>query len=121
MDIPHLLFSFSGRMNRQPYWLIGIGVSLAGGTMSFAAGFVAGVVHLPESLLMVGVFGAAIAAMWISLAMSVKRAHDRGRSGLFILLFLIPLVNLWPLVELYFLPGTSGENKFGPDPLGSNM
>ncbi len=56
--------------------------------------------------------------MWIGLAVNVKRAHDRGRSGLFLLVLLIPIVQLWPLVELYFFRGTSGQNEFGPDPLG---
>ena len=116
MDIPQLLFSFSGRINRQPYWLIGIGVSVAGGAMSGAAATV-----LPDMLSVVGMLGVMIATIWIGLAMGVKRAHDRGRSGLFLLLFLVPILNIWPIVELYFLPGTPGENKFGADPLGPNI
>ena len=27
------------------------------------------------------------------------------------------LIGLWAFVELYFLRGTTGENRFGPDPL----
>lgn len=113
MDIPQLLFSFSGRMNRRPYWLVPIGIGLTGGAMSALVGSV-----LPETLAILVILGVSIAMLWISVALGVKRAHDRGRSGLFLLLALIPLVNLWPMVELAFLPGTSGENKFGPDPLG---
>ena len=26
------------------------------------------------------------------------------------------VISLWALVELGFLPGTKGENRFGPDP-----
>jgi uncharacterized membrane protein YhaH (DUF805 family) len=47
----------------------------------------------------------------------IKRSHDRDRSGWFILLFLVPLLNLWPLIELLFLRGTIGSNRFGPDPV----
>ena len=114
MDITQLLFSFSGRVNRQPYWLVGIGVSFASGLMSGIASVI-----LSDALLAIGYVGVGIASVWIGLALSVKRAHDRGRSGLFVLLFLIPLVNLWPMVELYFLRGTSGQNEYGPDPVGS--
>lgn len=55
---------------------------------------------------------------WASLAIAVKRAHDRGRSGWFVLVGLIPIVGgLWLLVELGFLKGTDGDNAYGPDPL----
>jgi len=81
---------------------------------------------------------------WISaLAIGVKRLHDRDRSGWWILLFYFgPTVLaaaqnstadgslastvlglgtfaiwVWALVELGFLRGTSGPNRFGPDPL----
>jgi uncharacterized membrane protein YhaH (DUF805 family) len=53
-----------------------------------------------------------------SLAGAVKRLHDRDRSGWFYLIFFVPVIGtLWLLVELGFLRGTQGENRFGPDPL----
>ena len=113
MDLPQLLFSFSGRINRQPYWLVGLGMGVASGLITTVAAAV-----LSETLVTVGMIGVSIATVWIGLALSVKRAHDRGRSALFILLFLVPLLNIWPLIELYFLRGTSGENQYGADPLG---
>ena len=112
MDLPTLLFSFAGRINRQPYWLYGIGIGLTTGVIFGIAQFI-----LPDILVTVGAIGVTVACVWIGLALSVKRAHDRGRSGLFILLFLVPLLNLWPIVELYFLRGTVGQNAYGGDPL----
>jgi hypothetical protein len=50
------------------------------------------------------------------LAINIKRCHDRDRSAWFMLIALVPLVNLWYLVELGFLPGTKGANHFGADP-----
>ena len=48
----------------------------------------------------------------------IKRWHDRDKSGWWMLIVLIPLVGLiWFLVELGFLPGTPGPNRFGPPPL----
>lgn len=53
------------------------------------------------------------------LAVSVKRLHDRNRSGWFVLISLIPLVgNIWLIIELLFLKGTKGSNMFGAYPIG---
>jgi uncharacterized membrane protein YhaH (DUF805 family) len=79
---------------------------------------------------------------WIFLATAIKRLHDRNRSGWWIVLFifmpglfsqfsdLLPDANwtlpfvltastlwLWGLAEMFCVPGTSGHNRFGPDPL----
>ncbi|HAE49771.1 MAG TPA: DUF805 domain-containing protein, partial [Tistrella mobilis] len=52
------------------------------------------------------------------LAIGARRCHDRGRSGWFQLIMLIPLIGwIWLLVEIGFLRGTEGPNRFGPDPL----
>jgi uncharacterized membrane protein YhaH (DUF805 family) len=55
--------------------------------------------------------------IWPSIAIYIKRAHDRDWPWPFILLFLVPLVNFWPLIELWFLRGTIGGNRFGADPV----
>jgi uncharacterized membrane protein YhaH (DUF805 family) len=55
--------------------------------------------------------------LWISIVGGAKRCHDRDRSGWFQLIVLIPILGaLWLLVELGFLRGTIGANRFGPDP-----
>lgn len=79
---------------------------------------------------------------WIFLATAIKRLHDRDRSGWWIVPFVLiprlffqfsdrlPASNwfvpfdwaisalwLWGLVELFIVSGTSGHNRFGPDPL----
>ena len=53
-----------------------------------------------------------------NIAAGVKRCHDRDRSGWFVFIVLIPLVGtLWYLIEIGFLRGTFGSNKYGADPL----
>ena len=57
--------------------------------------------------------------LWPRLAIGVKRCHDRNKSGLWLLLALIPLLGwLWLLIDLGFLDGTPGSNKYGPSPKG---
>jgi uncharacterized membrane protein YhaH (DUF805 family) len=63
-----------------------------------------------------------LALLWPSLAVSVKRCHDRNKSGLWLILMYLACFTvigaLWPLIELGFLDGTPGPNKFGPSPKG---
>ena len=59
-----------------------------------------------------------LASTWPNLALAVKRLHDRGRSGWFCLVGVIPFVNIWLTIDLLFLRGTEGPNRFGEDPLG---
>ncbi len=66
----------------------------------------------------------ALLLSWVVLAVSVKRCHDRGRSGWFMLALLIPVVGaIWVMVELGFLaakedgnPYTSQRLSAGPQP-----
>jgi uncharacterized membrane protein YhaH (DUF805 family) len=54
----------------------------------------------------------------IAIIVQVKRWHDRDKSGWWVLINFIPLVGpLWTLIECGFIKGTTGENRFGPDPL----
>jgi uncharacterized protein YegL len=54
-------------------------------------------------------FGLLTIGFWIFLIGLIKRAHDVGLSGWFVL---VPFLNLW----LLFAPGQEGANKFGPNP-----
>ena len=54
---------------------------------------------------------------WIFLAVHVKRWHDRGKSGLWLLICLVPVIGpIWLLVEMGFLRGSEGWNDYGSDP-----
>jgi uncharacterized membrane protein YhaH (DUF805 family) len=56
--------------------------------------------------------------LWPSLALYTKRWHDRGKSGWWSLILIIPIIGaLWMLIELGFLRGTDGPNDYGADPL----
>jgi uncharacterized membrane protein YhaH (DUF805 family) len=56
--------------------------------------------------------------LWPAVAVSVKRWHDRNRSGWWILINLLPIIGwAWALIENGLLRGTAGPNRFGADPL----
>jgi len=106
------LFSFDGRLGRQSYWLRALllwGVNIVA-IILFAVGGDAGTATIP---LLLGGIALYIAAFMASLATTVKRLHDRGRSGWFMLIALIPLVGFWLLIEVGFLSGEPGQNHYG--------
>ena len=117
MDWNYLFTSFEGRIGRQPFWIGSLALTVASFVVSLvmAAIFGQGVLG---SLLQ---FIVALAILYPSVAIAAKRFHDRDKSGWWILIVLIPFIGLiWYIVELGFLPGTPGPNRFGPDPLGGS-
>lgn len=60
----------------------------------------------------------AVPVSWMGFCLMVKRWHDRGRSGWWMVIALVPLIgNLWALIECGFLAGNQSGNKYGPAPL----
>lgn len=114
MDYKWLLLSTDGRLNRKPYWMTALVIF----AVSIVVGILDAIIFGTEAndipvLSMIY----ALAVIWPGIALGVKRLHDRGRSGWFFLLTLVPILNLWPMIEIYFLRGTQGSNNYGTDPL----
>jgi uncharacterized membrane protein YhaH (DUF805 family) len=131
---------FSGRSRRMEYWmfaLLNVIVITVLMFVTFGAGGAAGMLEAEAS----GDASAGLAALfggmgllilvWIlailipSIAVTIRRLHDRDMSGWWylgaIIGGMIPylgfLVSIGFLV-LMALPGTPGPNRFGPDPKG---
>lgn len=114
MSASDVLFSFEGRIPRRLYWGYSLAVStvftviVVGLTLSFPPD--SPIPPLVTLLLY-------IPFIWVSLAITVKRWHDRGYSGWMMLIGFIPIVGpLWSFVELGCLRGTMGRNEYGADP-----
>jgi uncharacterized membrane protein YhaH (DUF805 family) len=105
------LLSYEGRINRQRYWaftLVYIAAYVVAMIIDAVLGNQIGIV----SLLFV------LAAIYPSICVTIKRWHDRDKSGWWILINLIPIVGaIWSLIECGFLKGTEGANRYGDDPL----
>ena len=59
----------------------------------------------------------ALAMVIPSLAVGVRRLHDSGRSGWWLLIGSVPLVGALVLLIFMIIGGTHGPNRFGPDPV----
>ena len=161
------LFRFDGRINRAKLWLAGpitLGLMMAlglviaaiyglfGGPPSFHASdrdlFKLVDPDAYRSLTLADLPRLAIKLvstsllMWVYFATSIKRLHDRDKSGWWMVPFFavpglynqfadrlpdshadLPLsiavaaLCIWGFVEMYFLKGSRNTNRFGPDPL----
>ena len=58
-----------------------------------------------------------IAVSIYQIMFTVRRAHDLGRSGWYLLWSIVPLVNIYIAIRISFIEGEKGPNRFGPDPL----
>ncbi len=126
------LFSFDGRMGRAQYWLtyaalmvlVGLAAAAASagiiGRAVVVEGGEAGGALEAEFVTFVFIMAPAFAlATWIGAASAVRRYHDRGKSGIWWFACFIPVIGpLWQFIELGFLPGDEGPNRFGPPPVG---
>lgn len=124
-----LFFSFKGRAGRTQYWLgnllllvlmlaalIGWVAALKLPDAAFASqeALLTAVMAQPDML--VAIAAILLAVLVCAAAIIVKRYHDRGKSGWWAFLFLVPVVGpAWQFIECGFLPGQKGFNRFDAD------
>jgi uncharacterized membrane protein YhaH (DUF805 family) len=119
IDWKYLLFDFDGRINRAKFWA-GIVVTWLISIVIFILIGVAIGINSSFVTIVIGILATAgyVAIIWMGLAISIKRWHDRGKSGWWVLIGLIPFIGaIWAIVETGFLEGTPGDNEYGPNPL----
>jgi uncharacterized membrane protein YhaH (DUF805 family) len=85
--------------------------------VAFALGLVEGFAGLfPESDRSVLALIYQLAVLLPALAVSVRRLHDTGRSGWWLLISFVPLLGGLVLFIFLVLDSQAGLNQFGPDP-----
>lgn len=164
VNLTQLLFGFKGRIQRLYWWVATLAVGGVSGIVTVLLEVAArdsGKFALDphtQQIEPTGVFGVAVLAvglvnLWCNLALSVKRLHDRDRTGWWVVaqvlaVFLAAIsvivaiamatgqmpiwyvvavaaclvamvLSVWLFVEIGFLRGTKGPNRYGPDPLGA--
>ncbi|QDI02680.1 DUF805 domain-containing protein [Xanthomonas cerealis] len=112
---------FSGRSRRKEYWmftllniivitvlmvLVGIGGGFGGQNGTSALSMAAFVLVCLYSLAM----------LVPSFAVQVRRFHDQGKSGWYVLLGLIPWLGGVVVLVFMLMEGARGANVYGPDP-----
>lgn len=99
---------FSGRARRTEYW------------MFFLINFIIVVVldvigvAIKLSTILGGVY--SLLVLIPALAVGVRRLHDTGRSGWWLLISLIPVVGTIILIVFLATDGQPGDNQYGSNP-----
>jgi uncharacterized membrane protein YhaH (DUF805 family) len=111
-----LLLNPFGRIGRGLWWLITIvQLTLSLCWISYNGWDFHHPLKFPQMTLAANVIAYSIA--WIGWCASIKRFHDRGKSGFWVFICFAPFVGLiWILVGLGMRRGDPTENRFGPPP-----
>jgi len=113
---------FTGRARRKEYWMFFL--------VNLIIAVVLGIFGIAAGLGMFGgvggrtIDGAVTGITWLyslailipNIAVGVRRLHDTGRSGWWILISLVPVIGAIILIILYVENGNPGHNKYGSDP-----
>ena len=100
---------FSGRARRKEYWMFVLFNIIIAFALGFVTGFMGAALGIGTALSSTTNIIYNLAVLIPSIAVGVRRMHDLGRSGWWI---------LFPVVNLIFLCFDSqpGENEYGPNP-----
>ena len=111
--------TFSGRASRSEYWWAYLGYfviatvlqifALVGGIILIDAGQLA---ILPTLIALVGIFALIIP----TIAGSVRRMHDTGKSGWMLLILIIPCIGFILWIVWMVEDGQAHDNAYGPVP-----
>lgn len=101
---------FDGRARRSEYWYPVL--------CNFIVALVLGVLARVVSILAIlsGIF--SLAVLLPSLGVAIRRLHDVGKSGWWLLIGLVPLVGGIVLLVWACTDSNPGENQYGPNPKG---
>ncbi|GEM77093.1 DUF805 domain-containing protein [Vibrio sagamiensis] len=98
---------FSGRARRKEYWMF----ILVNFIISLLLGFVDGLL----GTIFIG-YIYALAVFIPGIAVAIRRLHDTGRTGWWLLIGFIPLIGLIVLIVFTVSEGDKGSNEYGSDP-----
>lgn len=107
IDLKYMFTTAEGRIGRQTWW-IGVGLLIVAYVILYILFGEGGLVPFVLNLLI----------MVAGIMLHIKRFHDRGKSGWWVLITFIPVIGLiWAIIDLGILEGDKGANRFGPPPV----
>jgi uncharacterized membrane protein YhaH (DUF805 family) len=109
---------FSGRARRKEYWMFALFNAIVSFAIAFTGGFYQGLTGSESIGTLFSGLGVlySLGVLVPSLAVGVRRLHDTGRSGWFLLLALVPILGWIAILVFLVQDGNPGANAFGPSP-----
>ena len=113
--------NFNGRARRKEYWMFSLFFLLfaIAATIVIKLSSEVGETALKIAVIFVVVW--YLAHIVPSLAVTVRRLHDTGKSGWLYLLVLIPYIGGLIIFIFTVIDGDKGDNAYGPDPKSSKI
>jgi uncharacterized membrane protein YhaH (DUF805 family) len=123
IDVLRRYAQFDGRARRTEYWMFTLFNALIYMAYCIFAVLVVAVLgHHGDSPMAMVVFAPiwlyALAVLVPGLAVTVRRLHDQGKSGWWILISLVPFVGGLVLLIFMCMDSEPGPNVYGPNPKG---
>jgi len=100
---------FNGRASRSEFWWYVLFAIIVAVVLQFVDNVILG---FP---LLGAIF--SLATLIPGIAVSVRRLHDKDKSGWWLLICLVPVVGAVLLIYWYATEGTPGDNQFGTPPV----
>lgn len=108
---------FSGRARRKEFWFFQLG-NLLVGLVLLTVAVLLGTARSGEGIgLLNDIYGLAV--LIPSIAVTVRRLHDIGRTGWWVLIGLVPVVGFIVLLVFAVMDSQPGTNAYGPNPKGN--
>ena len=112
LGIKKFLLSLRGRLSASSYVVSMVGLIILTSMSYFI--LLPMCMFLPGPIKVLAMGGYVVLLMWSFIALTVRRLHDRGHSGWWWLIYLVPFLNIILSVYLAFWQGEAEENMFGP-------
>lgn len=114
LDVLRKYFVFEGRARRKEYWMFVLFSIL----ISIVLSIVERVTGLYSAENGVGFLSSiySLAILIPSITVGVRRLHDTGKSGWWILIGLIPFIGSIVLIVFFVMDSDPGQNEYGPNP-----
>ena len=105
---------FDGRARRKEYWMFILVNIIITAVLALIDSLIGTVIRQAGFGLLQGLY--SLAVLIPTLAVTVRRLHDTGRTGWWILIGLIPVIGGIVLLIFMLLDSEPGENQYGPNP-----
>jgi uncharacterized membrane protein YhaH (DUF805 family) len=103
---------FTGRARRSEYWWFIVFTAVA----STVAGILDALIGTQFGSTGVVQVLVTLALLVPGLAVSVRRLHDVGQTGWWVLLLLIPVLGALVLIVAFYIRDSAPDNQYGPSP-----
>ena len=104
---------FDGRARRTEFWLFFLINCIIAFVLSFLEAIV-GFASIAGASILGSLYMLAVLIPY--LAVGVRRLHDTGRSGWWMLIYIVPLIGAIVLLVFFVQDSQDGDNQYGPNP-----